>query len=138
MRRHWLQRLFAASFAVWFAIAGFGTMAPGACPMQMAMPGMSGMTGGSAAMAAMHAGAHSASGSTVREEPATPATNPCCACPGCCSSCSTPSALPTHAASLHAAVRTQVTQRPATYRFRPVWTDFILPFATAPPAAPSA
>jgi hypothetical protein len=129
MRRHWTHRLSAVLFAVWFGIVGLEPAALGVCPMHNPT------AGATATMADAHAG-HASHVMGGEHAPADHHAHHC-TCPG---SCCSVAVLSVPVAGSHAVFVAQIaTERPSpTLPTLANWTDFVLPFATAPPSATTA
>jgi hypothetical protein len=136
VHRHWTQRLGALLFAIWFAVVGFQPVALDACPLNSMTHDAA---AGAAAAHAMEGGGHTMSMDMGADHGSVPSGQHAhhCTCPGCCGSAPVldAPARQDHVARIVAAVvapLVRVSQAPAA------WTDFILPFPTAPPRGPSA
>lgn len=128
MRHHRAYRLFALLFAAWFGIVGLEPGALGACPMHWtnavaAAAAMAQVDHDASAMSMPmgHGGQHGHGGHH-------------CNCPGQC--CAVGLLAMPVAISHAVTIASFATRLPSpTLPTRSNWTDFVLPFATAPPTA---
>lgn len=141
MRRALWSRLIAGWLACWLPLVLADAGWLHACPMHdgaamvasAAMPAAA--MSGPAAHEMGHAaagGAHHAVGDTSHEDHA---KGHCCTCLGAC--CAAVAALPAGSPPLTFAVRERVAVAPTgrpEHEYVAAWVDFVLPFATAPPA----
>ena len=135
MRRHWSERLIGILGAVWFVLLGIEPAVFGACPAH-----------GLAGAVASHAGhgaaiGHMSAHQTARagHDGGAPAHDDShqCTCPG---SCCAPTVMDVPSAQPGFALSATFTPEvgAAEQWYRAAWTDFVLPFATAPPQSPPA
>ncbi|MDB4917934.1 MAG: hypothetical protein JWM95_5578 [Gemmatimonadetes bacterium] len=127
MRRHWPERLIGLLGAAWFILIGIDPAAFGACPAHQAPGSVAAHAGHTMAMA-------SGAGATAHHDAGAPDSQSehRCTCPGSCCGPSivvVPSVQPSFALSM----RIAGVSRFAEYQYRAGWTDFVLPFANAPP-----
>jgi hypothetical protein len=143
MYRPWSQRVRAAVFALWFALAGFEPGVVAACPMHSAGAAATAAAGpagpasdhsghdlhGRASATTGHATAVlDADGSGATDSPA----SSCCSCPGC--GCAAPMLVMPSALADDVGVA-PFASPPAAPRVVRAWNgDVVLPFSTAPPA----
>jgi hypothetical protein len=135
MRMRWCraQKLFALLGAVWFILVRIEPTVFGACPAHVMAPTPA--SHGSHAVASMPMDAaathHSAAAGDADGTPAEHHSHQC-TCPGSCCGASV-LATPYAAARLQIVVVVAQTPRLTGNQYRASWTDFVLPFATAPP-----
>lgn len=138
MHRRLSHQLLAMFGAVWFILIGIEPAVFGACPAHLTMGAAT--SHGSQAMATMpmdaaemhHAAAPGHDAGTPEKHQSHQ-----CTCPG---SCCGPSVVAVPSASTPVAVVVTTVWAPSltSYQYRASWTDFVLPFATAPPQSPPA
>lgn len=132
MRRHWSLRLLGTLSAVWFILVGIEPATFGACPAHTTASPSAAHSGHSMHMAAGTAVSHHARSAGKTSQSSDEHGPHQCTCPGSCCGptlISAPSAQPPYTTTSTFAAKQQAVERV----YRAAWTDFVLPFATAPP-----
>lgn len=134
MRRRWWHRGLSALLAVWFALVVAEPAALHACPMHSAAEPSTSSADASQAAHGGHAG-HAAPSADRQAGDHRPADDAhVCTCLGDCSG-TVVASVPTATTAPVVPVRlTAVTLGRPQHEFVAAWADFVLPFATAPPA----
>lgn len=135
MRRPWWHRALSACLTVWFALVMVEPSPLHSCPMHSG--GHAAIDAATATSAAGH-GAHGvaaehSAGRAVPETPAQPRGH-VCTCLGDCSGSVAARAPEAHTALVSLTRPTRVTPGRPQHEYVAAWVDFVLPFATAPPA----
>ena len=141
-RPAWWQRTLALALAVWFVLLSIHLPALHVCAVHApAYGGPSSAESQPAAAEPGHAGGHLASGGCA--SPATrgvgdgpePAGHLCTCVGSCCGAAVGVVPTPTELAFRAQLVTTPVAPGRAAHDYVAAWTDFVLPFPTAPPSA---